>query len=69
MTTMLQTLLEQDHHPEYLGDGLYVSIDRGRQLWLRADRGPGQIHAVALEPAVLTALFAYVKQHQKDLGR
>ena len=43
---------------DYLGDAVYASFD-GYQIWLRT--GDGNNQRIALEPAVLHALFDYVK--------
>lgn len=48
----------------YLGDGLYVSWD-GHTVWLRAPR-PGGDQMVALEPAVLTALYRWTGPIQEQ---
>lgn len=42
----------------YLGDAVYASFD-GYQIWLRT--GDGNNQRIALEPAVLDALYAYAK--------
>lgn len=41
----------------YLGDAVIASFD-GYQIWLRTDDGNNQ--RIALEPAVLDALFGYI---------
>lgn len=41
----------------YLGDAVYASFD-GYQIWLRT--GDGNDNRIALEPAVMHALIAYV---------
>lgn len=51
----------------YLGDGLYASYD-GYQLWLRAPRGCGEDHRVALEPAVYRALLDFVASLKPEEG-
>lgn len=44
---------------EYLGDGVYVSVDTHTEfIWLRAPR-TGLQHVVALEPPVLARLIEY----------
>ena len=42
----------------YLGDGVYASHD-GYQIWLETTRDDGQLHRIAIEPAVLDKLNAY----------
>jgi len=42
----------------YLGDGVYATFD-GFHVWLVTDRDEGP-HRIALEPAVLVSLVAYV---------
>lgn len=44
---------------DYIGDGVYVSHD-GYQIWLAANDPRNK--CVALEPAVLRALFEYAKR-------
>ena len=43
----------------YLGDGVYASFD-GYQIWLAANSHENLV--IALEPAVMEALFQYAKQ-------
>jgi hypothetical protein len=43
----------------YLGDGVYASFD-GYQIWLAANSHENLV--IALEPAVVEALFQYVKE-------
>ena len=47
---------------KYLGDGLYVSFD-GWMFKLRAPRPDGN-HWVALEPPILEAFLAFVKEQE-----
>ena len=51
-------------NPQYLGDGVYVSFD-GYMFRLDAARGEQGIHTIYLEPAVYTALVAYVERKRK----
>lgn len=44
----------------YLGDGLYASFD-GWQIMLRAPRGIGADHWVALEPNVYAELVRFAR--------
>ena len=48
---------------EYLGDGVYVSHD-GFMLRLSTER-EGREHYIYLEPAVLNALYEYVRRRSK----
>ena len=48
---------------EYLGDGVYASFD-GYQIWLAANHHENKV--VALEPAVIGALFAYWVHIQEE---
>ena len=43
----------------YLGDGCYVDFD-GYSLWLTAENGIEATDRICLEPAVYSALLAYV---------
>jgi hypothetical protein len=45
----------------YLGDGLFVSLDRFGTVWLRAPRDGGD-HLVAMEPAVLAEFEAWLRR-------
>lgn len=56
--------LPVENEQTYLGDGLYASFD-GFQLILRAPRGPGGDHVVALEPALYQALNAWVDRYPR----
>lgn len=42
----------------YLGDGVYAEQD-GYHIWLWTSNGVADSDRIALEPAVLDALFAY----------
>lgn len=51
--------MDNDERVEtYLGDGVYASFD-GYHIWLKAERENGW-HRIALDPAVMTELQAYV---------
>lgn len=49
---------EGETNAQYIGDGVYAAFD-GYQVWLRAERH-GQMHEIAIEPAVWGALRRYV---------
>lgn len=49
---------------EYLGDGVYASFD-GYQIWLAADHHENKV--IALEPAVLQALWNYVERLKESM--
>lgn len=53
---------------EFLGDGLFVKYD-GFSLWLRAPRGIGNDHYVALEPAVFAAFMRFVEDNTELLDK
>lgn len=44
--------------PDHIGDGVYASVDRGHQIWLRTNRG-GEIHEIALDHYTMAALIRY----------
>lgn len=49
---------------EYLGDGVYASLDGLGQIWLSlADSEIRHPCAIALEPAVLVELLNYARRH------
>jgi hypothetical protein len=52
-------------HPKFLGDGVYACYD-GWQVWLDAPREDG-IHSIALDPGVLNALLAYLRELKAEL--
>ena len=48
-------------HKDYLGDGVYVEIDRG-MLKLTAENGIFSTDTIYLEPQVYEALIRYVER-------
>jgi hypothetical protein len=47
----------------YLGDGVYVSLDPSRMVYLRAPRSHGD-HWIGLEPEVLHALLFWLESNR-----
>lgn len=58
---------EREFPMVYIGDGVYASFD-GYQVWLRTERYGG-IHAIALEPEVLSVLDEYVTRIREFVAR
>jgi hypothetical protein len=57
--------MSEPQKKEYIGDGVYVSVEWG-DIKLETDRG-GVTHWIVLEPQVYAALVAYVNaQRKKD---
>ena len=49
----------------YLGDGAYVAFD-GYGLWLTTENGIATTNSIYLEPQVIEALEAYVKELREE---
>ena len=47
-----------EREPDYIGDGVYVSLDAGSQIWLRVKRS-GLLHEIALDSSTFAALVRY----------
>jgi hypothetical protein len=45
--------------PEYIGDGVYASVDLAGQIWLQTEREEGHIERVALDEATFHCLIRY----------
>lgn len=48
----------------YLGDGVYARFD-GFAVWLTTENGIDTTNQICLEPAVLSALFAFAQKLNK----
>ena len=56
----------EELHREYLGDGVYASVD-GYHIWLAVNHHSNNV--VALEPYVMHALVRYAKRVSSETGR
>jgi hypothetical protein len=54
------------HGEAYLGDGVYVSIDRFRQVELRVRDADGPSRSIYLEPEVLELFEDFIAQARKE---
>lgn len=57
---MIQTT-QNNEHPDYLGDGVYVSFD-GHNIWLDLRGQPHDYGEICLEPSLIDALVRYQKR-------
>lgn len=51
-------------HEDYLGDGVYVGVERG-MLALYTSNGREKTNTIYLEPEVLAALLRYIERLKK----
>jgi hypothetical protein len=48
--------------PEYIGDGVYASVDNAGQIWLQTERITGHIEAIALDEGTFHSLIRYERR-------
>jgi hypothetical protein len=48
--------------PEYIGDGVYASVDHAGQIWLQTEREEGHIERIALDEGTFQSLINYERK-------